>query len=159
MVQKKETALVKVEGGKLAHESAQATTAETVNTTAQEKPESVEELKTQVLELKKRLLAIPQNLDDRIKYFNEKKELIRRLSILNANIEALEEHAQKLKEIAQTNDFETDEYSLSVEGGSGSYRKATVFLLKNPVIIGEVIGFMMNRIDAKRLELATQIEA
>ena len=159
MVQKKETALVKVEGGKLAQESAQATTAETVNTTAQEKPESVEELKTQVLELQKRLLAIPQNLDDRIRYFNEKKELIRRLSILNANIEALEEHAQKLKEIAQTNDFETDEYSLSVEGGSGSYRKATVFLLKNPVIIGEVIGFMMDRIDAKRLELATQIEA
>ena len=159
MVQKKETALVKVEGGKNAQELTQATTAVVVTPTAPEKAESVEELKTQVLELQKRLLAIPQNLDERIRYFNEKKELIRRLSLLNANIEALEEHSQKLKEIAETNDFETDDYSLSVEGGSGSYRKSTVFLLKNPVIIGEVIGFMMNRIDAKRLELATQIEA
>jgi hypothetical protein len=159
MVQKKETTLVKVEGGKNAQEFTQATIAEMVIPTAQEKPESVEELKTQVLELKKRLLAIPQNLDDRIRYFNEKKELIRRLAILNANIVALEEHAQKLHEIAETNDFETEDYSLTVEGGTGSYRKATVFLLKNPVIIGEVIAFMMGRIDVKRLELAAQIEA
>lgn len=159
MVQKKETTLVKVEGGKNAQEFTQATIAEMVIPTAQEKPESVEELKTQVLELQKRLLAIPQNLDDRIRYFNEKKELIRRLAILNANIVALEEHAQKLHEIAETNDFETEDYSLSVEGGTGSYRKATVFLLKNPVIIGEVIAFMMGRIDVKRLELAAQIEA
>jgi len=96
MSTKKETTLVKVEGGKNAQEFTQSTIAEMVNPTAQEKPESVEELKTQVLELKKRLLAIPQNLDDRIKYFNEKKDLIRRLAILNANTEALEGHTQKL---------------------------------------------------------------
>lgn len=159
MSTKKETTLVKVEGGKNAQEFTQATIAEMVIPTAQEKPESVEELKTQVLELKKRLLAIPQNLDDRIRYFNEKKELIRRLAVLNANTEALEGHTQKLHEIAEINDFETEDYSLSVEGGTGSYRKATVFLLKNPVIIGEVIAFMMGRIDVKRLELAAQIEA
>lgn len=159
MVQKKETTLVKVEGGKNAQEFTQATISEMVNPTAQEQPESVEELKTQVLELKKRLLAIPQNLDDRIKYFNEKKDLIRRLAILNANTEALEGHTQKLHEIAVINDFETEDYSLTVEGGTGSYRKANIFLLKNPVIIGEVIAFMMGRIDVKRLELAAQIEA
>ena len=96
MSTKKETTLVKVEGGKNAQEFTQATISEMVNPTAQEQPESVEELKTQVLELKKRLLAIPQNLDDRIKYFNEKKDLIRRLAILNANTEALEGHTQKL---------------------------------------------------------------
>ena len=159
MSTKKETTLVKVEGGKNAQEFTQSTIAEMVNPTAQENPESVEELKTQVLELKKRLSAIPQNLDDRIKYFNEKKDLIRRLAILNANTEALEGHTQKLHEIAQINDFETDDYSLTVEGGTGSYRKANIFLLKNPVIIGEVIAFMMGRIDVKRLELAAQIEA
>jgi hypothetical protein len=109
--------------------------------------------------LQSRLCAIPQNLDDRIKYFNEKKELIRRLAILNANIEALEIHATKLHEIEAINDFENEDYSLTVEGGSEKYRKATIFTLRNPVIIGEVIAFMMGRIDVKRLEIATQIEA
>lgn len=159
MVQKKETTLVKVEGGKNAQEFTQATISEMVNPTAEEKPESVEELKTQVLELTKRLLAIPQNLDERIRYFNEKKELIRRLSVLNANVESLEGHMQKLHEIKETNDFENEDYTLTVEGGTGSYRKATIFLLKNPVIVAEVIAFMMGRIDVKRLELAAQIEA
>jgi hypothetical protein len=159
MVQRKETALLKVEGGKNAQEQTTATQTVIENTPAQVKTESVEELKTQVLELQKRLLSLPQNLDERIKYFNEKKELIRRLTILNANIEALELHVTKLHEIAAINDFETEDYSLTVEGGSGSYRKASVFTLKNPVIISEVIGFMMGRIDVKRLEIATQIEA
>jgi len=161
MKEKNQTTLVKVEGGKNPQEQATAnTTAANEPTTAQEqKPESVEELKNQVEALKKRLSGIPQNLDDRIKYFNEKKELIRRLAILNGNAEALEGHAQKLHEIAVTNDFENEDYILSVEGGTGGYRKASIFTLKNPVIISEVITFMMNRIDAKRLEIAAQIEA
>ena len=159
MSTKKETTLQKVEGGKNAQEQKKATDAMIENLPAQEHAQSVEELKMQVLELQKRLLSLPQNLDDRIKYFNEKKELIRRLTILNANIEALEIHVTKLHEIAAINDFETEDYSLTVEGGSGSYRKASIFLLKNPVIISEVIAFMMGRIDVKRLEIAAQIEA
>lgn len=159
MVQRKETTLVKVEGGMNAQEQTTASPAVIENTTSQEKTQSVEELKAQVQELQKRLLSLPQNLDDRIKYFNEKKELIRRLTILNTNIEALELHVTKLHEIVAINDFETEDYSLTVEGGSGSYRKTSVFTLKNPVIISEVIGFMMGRIDVKRLEIAAQIEA
>lgn len=159
MVQRKETALVKVEGGRNAQEQTMAPVAETVNPIAQEQGESVEELKKKVEELQNRLSVIPKTLDDRIRYFNEKKELIRRLSVLTANIEALETHQQKLHEIAAVNDFENEDYFLTVEGGTGSYRKANVFTLKNPVIISEVIAFMMGRIDVKRLELSAQIEA
>ena len=159
MKSKNVTTLVKVEGGMNAQEFETATVAETVNVSAKEQPESVEELKKKVKELQNRLSIIPQNLDEKIKYFNEKKELIRRLSVLNANIESLEGHMQKLHEIKETNDFENEDYTLTVEGGTGSYRKATIFLLKNPVIVAEVIAFMMGRIDVKRLELAAQIEA
>ena len=161
MKEKNQTTLVKVEGGKSLQEQPTATTeAANETTTAQEqKTESLEELKSQVEALKGKLLRIPQNLDDRIKYFNEKKELIRRLTVLNGNAEALEGHTQKLHEIAQTNDFENEDYILSVEGGTGGYRKASIFTLKNPVIISEVITYMLNRIDVKRLEIAAQIEA
>jgi len=159
MSTKKETALTKVEGGKNAQEETQATLAMIENVPTPEQSPDVEELKKKVKKLEKQLLSMPQNLDDRIKYFNEKKELIRRLTILNANIEALEIHVTKLHEVAAISDFETEDYSLTVEGGTGSYRKATIFTLKNPVIISEVIAFMMGRIDVKRLEIAAQIEA
>ncbi|MFZ4705451.1 MAG: hypothetical protein ACOYMF_05530 [Bacteroidales bacterium] len=159
MSTKKETALTKVEGGKTAQEEIQATFALIENVPAPEQTPSVEELTKQVQKLQKQLSSIPQNLEERIKYFNEKKELIRRLTILNANIEALELHVTKLHEISAISDFETEDYNLTVEGGSGSYRKASIFTLKNPVIISEVIAFMMGRIDVKRLDIAAQIEA
>lgn len=159
MTKKNETALIKVEGGKNAQEQTPATIAETTNpATNQEQPENVEQLKQQVEQLQKRLAAIPQNLDDRIKYFNEKREMIRRLSILTANIEALDTHAAKLQELAAVNDFESEDYTLTIESGN-RYSKTAALTLKNPLIIGDVIAYMMGRIDSKRLELAAQIEA
>lgn len=166
MTTKKETALVKVEGGKSTQEMTvhTAPTAETVTRREPEQPEKseaqkVEELKKQVEALQKKLLSIPENLDARIKYFNEKKELIRRLSIFNSNIEALETHAQKLHEIAAQNDFENEDYFLTVEGKSGSYKATQVLTLKNPVMICKVIEFIIEKMDLKRLEIAAQIEA
>lgn len=159
MVQKKETALVKVEGGKTAQEQAMATSAETVTTAdSQAQPENVEDLKKKVEELQNRLATIPQNLDERIRYFNEKKELIRRLSLLNSNVDALETHSARLQELAAVNDFESEDYVLTIESGN-RYSKTAALTLKNPMIIGDVIAYMMGRIDAKRLELAAQIEA
>ncbi len=64
MVQKKETALIKVEGGLNTHE-----TTELMSATPQ--PENVAEMQSRIEELQKRLASIPQNLEDRITYFNE----------------------------------------------------------------------------------------
>ncbi|WP_372772106.1 hypothetical protein [Mangrovibacterium sp.] len=117
-----------------------------------------EELQKQVAELQKKLASIPQNLEQRIEYFNQKKELIRRLSVLNVNHETLSEHLDKLSELAAVNEFENEDYFLSIDAPNG-YGKKAVYTLKNPVIIGEMITFILGRIDAKRKELKTAIEA
>jgi len=117
-----------------------------------------EELEIRVQELEKQIAAVPKELSKRIEYFNEKKELIRKLSRLDANKENLTEHLDALSEIAAKNEFESEDYFLTIESG-GKYNKKAVFSLQNPVIIGEMISFILGRIDVKREELKKQIEA
>lgn len=126
---------------------------------ATEKNEStVEELQRELGQLKKKLLEVPQDLNARIEYFNQKKELIRKLSRLNANAEGLLEHLDKIAELAAANEFENDVYTLSIESGD-RYNKKQVFALQNPIIIAEVINFMLGKVEAKADELKKQIES
>jgi len=125
---------------------------------AKAQEQTPEELKKRVEELQKKLAAIPQDLDKRIEYFNQKKELIRRLSRLDVDSETLNSHLDKLAELATVNEFETEEYYLNIEAGS-QYSKKAVYTLKNPIVIGELITFILGRVDAKREELKKAIEA
>lgn len=123
------------------------------------KPEQTpEELKAENERLKQQLSAIPQDLKTRVEYFNKKNELIRRLSKLDMDKESLSIHLDKLAEIATSNEFENEEYFLNIDGGS-KYNKTAVYTVKNPVIIGELISFIIGRVDAKREVLKKEIEA
>ena len=122
------------------------------------KQPTVEELQKRVLELQGKLSSIPQNLNDRIDFFTKKQDLIRKLGRLDANKENLSIHLDSLSEIAASNEFENEEYFLNIEAGR-KYSKKAIFSLQNPLIIGEVISFIMGRIDVKREELQKAIEA
>jgi uncharacterized protein YoxC len=135
------------------------TTAETNATTqAEPQPPTVEELQKQVQELTTRLKTLPQDLNSRIEYFNNKRELIRKLSKVETNAESLKTHLDQIAQIAAANDFETEEYILSIEGGS-KYSKKQVFSLQNPVLIGDVLNYLLVKIEAKAEELKREIEA
>ena len=126
-----------------------------------QKPEAeptTEDLKKVIADLSKKLSAIPQELDKRIEYFNQKKEQIRRLSILDNDCEILNGHLEALSAITATNEFENEEYFLNIEGGN-KYNKKAIYSLKNPMIIGELLVFIIARIDRKREELKKLIEA
>lgn len=116
-----------------------------------------EELKQQIEQLQKKLSAIPQDLEKRIEYFNQKKELIRRLSKLDGDRESLSTHLDKLSEIAAANEFENEEYYMNIE--TGGYNKKAIYTLKNPLLIAELISFIIGRIDSKREDLKKAIEA
>jgi len=124
----------------------------------QEPEQTPEELKAENEQLKKQLSAIPQDLKTRVEYFNKKNELIRRLSKLDMDKESLTIHLDKLAEIAASNEFDNEEYFLNIDGGS-KYNKTAVYTVKNPVIIGELISFIIGRVDAKREVLKKEIEA
>lgn len=122
------------------------------------KQPTVEELQKQVAELEKKLTAVPQDLNSKIEYFNLKKDLIRKLTRLETNATKLQEHLDEIAELAAANEFENDAYILSIEAG-GQYNKKQIFALQNPVVIGDVISYMLGKIEAKSEELKKQIEA
>lgn len=122
------------------------------------KEKSVQELQKQVNELTEKLNAIPKSLSDRIDYFNQKKELIRKLARLESNAQSLQVHLDAISELAATNDFESDEYMLTIENGS-RYSKNQVFALQNPTLIGDVLIYMLAKIEAKAESLRKEIEA
>lgn len=122
------------------------------------KQPTVEDLQKTVEELTARLNKLPQDLNSRIEYFNNKKELIRKLSKLEANAQNLNQHLDKIAEVAAKNDFETDEFVLSIEAGN-KYNKSQVFALQNPVLIGEVISYLLGKVEAKVEELKKEIAA
>jgi len=137
---------------------ADTTTETEARTQAEPQPPTVEELQKQVQELTTRLKTLPQDLNSRIEYFNNKRALIMKLSKVEANAESLKNHLDQIAQIAAVNDFETEDYSLSIEGG-GKYSKKQVFSLQNPVLIGDVLNFLLARIEAKAEELKREIEA
>lgn len=117
-----------------------------------------EELKAENERLKQQLSGIPTDLKARVEYFAHKNELIRRLGRLDGDREILNNHLDKLSEIAAKNDFENEEYYLNIEGGS-QYSKKSIYTLKNPVLIGEVLAFVVGKIESKREALKAEIEA
>lgn len=127
-------------------------------TKAAEKKPTVEELAKQVQQLKAKLQTVPQDLTARIDYFNNKKELIRKLSKLQASHENLQTHLDEIAETSAANEFETDDFILSIEAGS-KYNKKQVFALQNPVLIGDVLTFLMGKMEAKIEGLKKEIEA
>lgn len=117
-----------------------------------------EELKAENERLKAQLSAVPTDLKARVEYFAHKNELIRRLGRLDGDREILTNHLDKLAEIAAKNDFENEEYYLNIEGGS-QYSKKAIYTLKNPVLIGEVLAFVVGKIESKREAIKAEIEA
>jgi len=157
MVVKKVTAPFQVQKGENTPELEQKALPVSTETPEAKEP-TPEELKQVIEDLNKRLSAIPTDLKTRVEYFNKKNELIRRLSKLDTDKEILSNHLDKLSEIAAANEFESEEYYLNIEGGS-QYSKKAVYTLKNPVIIGELIAFIIGKIDSKRDSLKKEIEA
>nr|WP_321357185.1 hypothetical protein [uncultured Draconibacterium sp.] len=134
------------------------TTAAQTATKAAEKKNTVEELEKQVQQLKAKLQTVPQDLTARIDYFNNKKELIRKLGKLEASHKNLQDHLDNIAEVSAADDFETDEFVLSIEAGT-KYSKNQVFALQNPVLIGDVLTFLMGKMEAKIEGLKKEIEA
>lgn len=123
------------------------------------KKPTVEELQKTIEILQKQLSIIPSDLTSRIEYFNHKKALILKLARMDADRENLTSHLDKLSEIAAANEFENEDYYLNIEGPSGTYSKKALYTVKNPVIIGELISFVIGRLDSRREQIKKEIEA
>lgn len=119
------------------------------------KDEEIESLKKQLEEANKKLQE-PVNLEERIQYYQRKQELIMQLNRLVSEAEHLRAIEAEVQECIMDDEFECESYKLSL-GKLSQYRNDTVFSMNNPVVIGEVINCILNRINAKMDKLKIEI--
>lgn len=121
---------------------------------------TTEEIKKIIAEnetLKKKASNEPQDFEEKIKYFLDKKEKIYQLGKLDSTHLQLTEHLDEIQDLAAENEFTCKEYILSV-AKPGNYRNnEDIFKMNNPVIIGDVIKFVLNRIEEKQEALKAAI--
>ncbi|WP_294141588.1 hypothetical protein [uncultured Sanguibacteroides sp.] len=121
---------------------------------------TTEEIKKIIAEneaLKKKASNEPQNFEEKIEYFLDKKEKIYQLSKLDTTHLKLTEHLDEIQGLTTEDEFTCREYILSVAKPNAYRNDEDVFKMNNPVIIGDVIKFVLSRIEEKQETLKAAI--
>lgn len=126
-------------------------------TTIEVKP-TFEELQKENEELKQKLLSVPNDLEKKIEYFNRKRLLIKRFDHLTEKKNSLLNHLDQVAEISTKNEFTNDRYTIVVTNATGSYNEKEALKIQNPIIVCEVINFMITKIETMQSDLQKQIE-
>lgn len=120
----------------------------------------VEQLKEQIKKLESQLHQQPQSLEEKIKFFQQKQEMIKRLSLLDTYATGLLKIGEEMQKDTGDDDFLTERYFLKITHRPTSYgSEQEVLKIANPKLISEVLGYSIGKINEKRTELQTLINA
>ena len=120
----------------------------------------VETLKKQIIELQNQLKNQPESLEEKIKFYQAKQENITKLTRLDGFATSLIQIGEDVQESIKENDFSSDRYSFQIVRKNYSSHEGNKLLdINNPVLISEVLGFALDKINVKRAHLQNLIEA
>lgn len=119
---------------------------------------SFEQLQKENEELKRKLSAVPEDLEKKIEYFNRKRLLIKRFDSLVEKKTNLLTHLDQVAEITTKGDFSNDRFVITVQNVAERYNEKEILKIQNPIIICEVINFMIDKIEVIQGDLQKQIE-
>lgn len=121
----------------------------------------VETLKKEIEKLKSQLDNQPESLEEKIKFFQQKQEMIKRLRLLNDYAENLLNVQEQINESLKENDvFLSDHFQFKIQYKQNSYGSPKdVLTIAHPKLIGDVLGFAIGKIQDKRTEIQNQINA
>jgi flagellar biosynthesis chaperone FliJ len=125
-------------------------------------PKSELDLVREELEmLKKQMEEGPKSLEDKIKFYQEKQVKINKLAKLDAYAEGLVRVGQEAQEESETDEFFSERYSVRVSRKPNKYDRdwTDVLTIQNPVLVVEILGYALERINQKREQLKNEIEA
>ena len=128
---------------------------------APEVQEMITRLKQENESLKIQLKEQPLSLEDKIRFFQEKKAKIDKLAVLDSYAENLLKIGSEAQEASEEDEFFNEKFSVRVAKRSNNYNNNSDDILKisNPVLVVEVLGYALERINAKRTKLKAEIEA
>lgn len=119
----------------------------------------IEQLREELKNLRDQVSRQPQSLDEKIQYFQAKKDLIKKLETLDGYHNTLETVTEEVKKAAGENGFFSELFTLKVVRKISYRDDSEVLKIQNPTVINEVLGFALASIEAKREELKNLINA
>ena len=122
------------------------------------KPTKEELLQEEINNLRKQLNGIPKSFEEKTKYFAEKTELVEKHDSLVSQHEQLLELSKNVEEDMEENDFESEHFSISLFHKNG-YRSDEALKINNPVMVKELLEFVINRLERRIDEYKALIEA
>lgn len=142
-------------------EATQAKDSKTVSINKATEKTELDLVKAELAELKKQLEEGPKSLEEKIKFYQEKQVNISKLAKLDAFAESLVRVGQDAQEETETDEFFSERFSVRVSKKTNKYDRDWTDLLtiQNPVLVVEVLGYALERINTKRNQLKTLIEA
>ena len=117
-----------------------------------------EELKREIERLKAQLSKNPETFDDLINYYQRKQELINQLQQLENTHGIIKQHLQGTNKEHNEDIFSSDNYSLVIMGKKqGGYGEAEILKFKNPSVIGDLLNFVLGKVQSKMNEIQFEI--
>lgn len=120
---------------------------------------SAEELKRENERLKKLLDRGPKTLEEKIQFFKEKEEFIKHLNSLTVKRDHLLRIADDVSAEIEEDEFITDKFSIAVTQKKGYSQDEAVFKVNNPVLVAELLSYVLGKMGGKIEELQMSIEA
>lgn len=101
----------------------------------------------------------PENLEERIKFFEEKKHKIEHLNLFKHKNGQLKEALSVIKPITENEEFTKKEYKLTLEVLNQYGRGENLFEVTNPLIIENCISYILHAIAQKIAKLENEIKS
>ncbi len=122
--------------------------------------ELITRLKQENASLQIKLQDKPQSLEDKIKFYQAKQENITKLTRLDGFAASLITLGEEVQNSMGENEFTSDKFSFQVIKKNYSHHDGNKILdINNPVLVAEVLDFALGKINVKRQQLQTLIEA
>ena len=117
--------------------------------------EKNKQLEEEIAKLKAKIEETPQTLEEKIEFFRLKQERILKLSSLEEQKKLLTVSVVKIEEKIEENDFECETFRLELRAGN----HGEVVRMNNPVLIRDVVVYLVQRVDDKIEVLKAEISA
>jgi len=119
----------------------------------------VANLKQEIERLKNLLQPGTESMEERIKYYQRKQELITRMNKLDISLTQLESTFEELNKQVSEDVFVSDTFHLKISRKPQYSSETEIFKFYNPEIIHELVIYLSGKIQQKRDALQAQISA
>lgn len=118
--------------------------------------ETAEQLKARIKQLEAKLAEGPASFEERVKYYQRKQELIQQLQSLNETFDSITEQLTNVGKDTAAEMFTTENFKLALSVKHG-YNDKEILIFRNPAIIGELLMFLLKKVEAKRNHIQFEI--